>query len=121
MPVTDEKPRIQGRMNSRLLEYLTSCLPEFKSSLIAAALRDASGASTQELKNKKNGGRPCGSTSVSQANLFPHKEDGGITCDVGGGNYAWIWVRRSFSWSDRSILECLSSRVGGWRAFFSRP
>jgi hypothetical protein len=35
--VTDEKPRIQGRMNSRPLEYLTSWLLEFKSSLKARA------------------------------------------------------------------------------------
>jgi hypothetical protein len=42
MPVTAEKPRIQGRMNSQLLEYLTSWLLEFKSSLKAAPLCDAS-------------------------------------------------------------------------------
>ena len=40
-----------------------------------------------------------------------HKEHGGITRDVGGGNCALSWLRRLFSCSDRS--ELIAHLAGG--------
>src|ERR1700759_4539053 len=41
----------------------------------------------------------------------PHKEHGGITRDVGGGNCALSWLQRLFSCSDRS--ELIAQLAGG--------
>jgi hypothetical protein len=73
-----------------------------------------------KIRSFWDGFAPGGATGLSPGfqpwepqnkRVRPHKEHGGITRDVGGGNCALSWLRRLFSCSDRS--ELIAHLAGG--------